>query len=391
MFPDTKLTAMCEYLVELGDTRPPRQLKDPRDFHILDPACGSGHFLLYSFDLLEQMYREAWKRSMAATSRPGPSLRESYVTQKDLDRALPTLIVEHNLHGIDIDPRAAQIAALALWMRAQRAWREATVDAADRPAINRTGIVTAEPMPGDAEMLSEFVAGLYPPLLRSLFRDIVASMSFAGEMGTLLRPEEVLAKRISRAREEFVDERARPQVLPGLEIPSEQGKLDLSGIDDDTFFLEAEQRIVDELYDYATRGTGGQGTRRKLFAGDSAQGVALLELLRQRYDIVLMNPPFGAASLAAKAEFEKAYPRTKNDVYAAFVERGIQLLHSNGLLGAITSRTGFFLSTFQRWRREVLLEEAPPVVVADLGSGVLDSAMVEVAAYCLEKTPEVAS
>ena len=391
MFPDTKLSSTCAYLVGLDENRDHRELKDPRDFRIIDPACGSGHFLLYSFDLLKEMYREAWANSLVATSRPGPSLRESYVTQRDLDRALPTLIIEHNLHGVDIDPRAAQIAALALWLRAQRAWRDAAVVAADRPSLNRTGIVTAEPMPGDAEMLSEFVGRLHPPLLRNLFRDIVASMSFAGEMGTLLRPEAVLAKKISRAREEFVDERARPQMLPGLEIPSEQGKLDLSGIDDDTFFLEAEQRIVDELYAYATRGTGGQGARRKLFAGDSAQGVALLELLRQRYDIVLMNPPFGAASLAAKAEFEKTYPRTKNDVYAAFVERGIQLLHSNGLLGAITSRTGFFLSTFQRWRREVLLKGAPPVVVADLGSGVLDGAMVEVAAYCLEKAPEVAS
>jgi hypothetical protein len=96
-----------------------------------------------------------------------------------------------------------------------------------------------------------------------------------------------------------------------------------------------------------------------------------------------MNPPFGIGSIAAKKEFEKSYPRTKNDIYAAFVERGIELLQPCGLLGAITSRTGFFLSSFQKWREEVLLEEAPPIVFADLGYGVLDGAMVEVAAYCL--------
>ena len=55
------------------------------------------------------------------------------------------------------------------------------------------------------------------------------------------------------------------------------------------------------------------------------------------------------------------------------------------MLGAITSRTGFFLSTFQEWREDVLLEEAPPILLADLGSGVLDGAAVEVASYCLEK------
>ena len=53
-------------------------------------------------------------------------------------------------------------------------------------------------------------------------------------------------------------------------------------------------------------------------------------------------------------------------------------------LGAITSRTGFFLSSFQKWREEILLKEAPPVVVADLGYGVMDDAMVEAVAYCLE-------
>jgi hypothetical protein len=55
------------------------------------------------------------------------------------------------------------------------------------------------------------------------------------------------------------------------------------------------------------------------------------------------------------------------------------------MLGAITSRTGFFLSSFQKWREEIILGEAPPVVLADLGYGVMDAAMVEAAAYCLVK------
>ena len=68
----------------------------------------------------------------------------------DLRRAAPRLIVEHNLHGVDIDPRCAQIAALALWLRAQRAWKDLGIPASDRPRIQRTHIVVAEPMPGDA-------------------------------------------------------------------------------------------------------------------------------------------------------------------------------------------------------------------------------------------------
>ena len=98
-----------------------------------------------------------------------------------------------------------------------------------------------------------------------------------------------------------------------------------------------------------------------------------------------MNPPFGDASKPAKGLIEKQYPRTKNDLYAAFVDQGLHRLNQGGLLGAITSRTGFFLSSFQKWREEILLQEAVPTVFADLGYGVLDTTMVETAAYCLVK------
>ena len=81
----------------------------------------------------------------------------------------------------------------------------------------------------------------------------------------------------------------------------------------------------------------------------------------------------------------KLYPRTKHDLYASFVERGLSKLECDGFLGAITSRTGFFLSTFQKWREELILGSAAPSVFADLGYGVLDTAMVETASFCLRK------
>jgi hypothetical protein len=246
-------------------------------------------------------------------------------------------------------------------------------------------------MPGDSALVEEFAVRLDPPLLRDLFRKMVSEMRLAGELGTLIRVEEGIAEELRRAREQFVKQRQAAAFLPGLEPVRQQGELDLSGIDDDRFFHEAEASIVEALRHFAEVAAGGAGTRRRLFAGDAAQGIALIDLLRTRFDVVMMNPPFGAASLAAKQEFERAYPRTKNDIYAAFVERGLQLLYPHGLLGAITSRTGFFLSSFQRWREEILLKEARPVVFADLGYGVMDAAMVEAAAYCLEKGREVAA
>jgi len=67
------------------------------------------------------------------------------------------------------------------------------------------------------------------------------------------------------------------------------------------------------------------------------------------------------------------------------VERGLELLGAGGRLGAITSRTCFFLSSFHKWREQIVLGIAKPEVMADLGYGVMDDAMVEAAAYVLEK------
>lgn len=387
---ETALAHRCVYLVRDEEAPAPRAKKDPRDLKVLDPACGSGHFLLYAFELLLTIYEEAWhdERGGITSQVSGQSLRRDYPDLAALHCAVPALIVQHNLYGVDIDPRCAQIAALALWLRAQRAFKEFGLPAKERTPITRTHIVVAEPMPGEMAIVDAFAAGLEPPLLRDLFKKMVGEMRLAGDLGTLLRVEDAIATELTRAREQFIKQR-ETTFLPEMEPLRRQGELDLSGIDDAQFFHEAESRIVDALRRFAESAAGRAAVRRRLFAGDTAQGIALIDLLRTHFDVVLMNPPFGAGSLLAKNEFEKSYPRTKNDVYAAFVERGVQLLHPHGFLGAITSRTGFFLSTFQKWREEILLKEAPPVVFADLGYGVLDSAMVEVAAYCLEKGREV--
>lgn len=392
---DTQL-AKLDYLVKPEEGFEARAPKDPRDLRVLDPACGSGHFLLYAFDLLAGdpnrsfagIYEEAWRADAAPKSEvTGRTLREDYDTEQALRRAVPELILRHNLHGVDIDPRAAQIAGLALWMRAQRAYRDHKVVAKERPLIERTNIVTAEPMPGDRSMVAEFASTLQPQVLGELFQRMVEEMRLAGELGSLLRIERALQSAIAKAREQFLRaKREQQRFLPGLERPqAQQLEFDLSGVSDESFFDSVEERIVQALQQYAAVAPASMSVRRQLFAGDAAQGIAFIDLSRKRFDVVLMNPPFGAASLAAKKEFESTYPRTKNDVYAAFVERGIELLHPNSYLGAITSRTGFFLSSFQKWREEILLKEAPPIVFADLGQGVLDNAMVEVAAYCLRK------
>jgi hypothetical protein len=74
---------------------PHRPMKDPREIRMLDPACGSMHFGLYAFDLFEVIYEEAWDFGLEA-------LRRDYPEKDSFLREVPRLIIEHNIHGIDI-------------------------------------------------------------------------------------------------------------------------------------------------------------------------------------------------------------------------------------------------------------------------------------------------
>jgi hypothetical protein len=377
-----------------------RPLKDPRSIRMLDPACGSMHFGLYSFDLFEVIYDEAWEIAYCSddalksseTFVPFVAFLAQYPDKAAFLREVPRLIVECNIHGIDIDPRCAQIAGLSLWLRAQRSWQQQRLQPAERPQVLRSNIVCAEPMPGEETFLNEFIdvqlSGTpEKTLLGHLVRRVFDAMKFAGEAGSLLKIEEEIAGVVGEAKRKWL---AGPKLEQGRLFADEivppaqkELRLDVTGITDDTFWKKAEERIYAALQGYAELADDG-GYQRRLFAEDAARGFAFIELCRRRYDVVLMNPPFGAASNPSRSYIECAYPQTKNDVYAAFVERWSSRLQQRGMLGAITSRTGFFLSSFQKWREEILLTRLRPIVIADLGQGVLDTAMVETAAYCLE-------
>jgi 23S rRNA G2445 N2-methylase RlmL len=382
---ETRLANFCEYLVRsIDESAATRPRKDPRDLRILDPACGSGHFLLYSFDLLLIIYEEAWFAEGATprSDATGRTLRDEYPTLSDLRRAAPRLIVERNLYGVDVDPRCAQIAAWALWLRAQRAWNELGIAASERPRIHQTHIVVAEPMPGDRVLVEEFATRLDPPLLRDLFKKMVAESHLAGELGTLLRLEDGIAVELHRAREQFVKHGQTTDFLPDMEPVPKQGALDLSGIDNDGFFHEAETRIIEALRGFAETAIGGASVRRKLFVGDAAQGIALIDLVRTRFDVVLMNPPFGDPPEGAKSYIFSRYGAAKTELYAAFIDRSLELAPT-GFIGCLASRTGFFLTSLERWRRASLLGTTRGVTLfLDLGDGVLDAA-VECAAIII--------
>ena len=377
-----------------------RKLKDPREIKIVDPACGSGHFLLYCFELLTTIYEEAYEEGQLGIE----ALRSDYRSIEELKRDIPGLIVEHNLHGIDIDLRATQIARLSLYLRAQRAFSNYGILPAQRRQITHSNIACAEPMPGELEILEEFVSTLPDELLRQLVKVFFIKMKQAGETGSLLRflslkdeLDEVMSDlggQIRRRTEPAISKKGYAMLFTQEELDTLDNRTNkaetlfdfsrFQGVPTLEQLEELRIQALAYLEAYANRVPHLDAYKHELFAEDTISCIAFVQLCYQQYDVVLMNPPFGEATPGSKDYIAKTYPRTKNDLYAAFIERGLELLCQRGMLGAITSRTGFFLSSFQKWREEILLKEARLTVLADLGMGVLDTSLVETAAYCLE-------
>ncbi len=340
----------------------PRKKKDPRDLKILDPACGSGHFLLYAFDLLVTVYEEAWQDNDCPWSEAtGKTLHSDYSTIDELRLALPGLILGHNLYGIEIDPRAAQIAALALWMRSQRAYNDFNTSRSDRRPINKTNVVVAEPMPGEKDLLNEFVASL-DERLGTLVKLVFNKMELAGEVGSLLKIEEEIQ---SAVREVYT------------------GVGDLFQPTDEQHWHTAEEQLLEALGEYAEKTGNGRGYRRRLFADDAERGLGFINLCRHKFDVVIMNPPFGDAPEAVKHYIESRYPHSRQDLFAPFVERSLTDLVPSGAVGVISTEAGFFRRTSEPWRREVLLKHSTVAALAHLGGHVLDGATVRTACYAM--------
>lgn len=370
----TDLRDRCQYLLVKPDEQPQAaiKLRDPRTLKLLDPACGSMHFGLYAFDLFAEIYREAWgweqqhgPGSLDVSTHPQAALKplsQTYEDEAAFARDVPRLIIEYNIYGVDIDPRAAQIATLALWLRAQRAWHDTNVKAKDRPCIGQGHVVAAIAPPAERELRQQFAANL-DQRDAELFEKTLQLLKGLPEMGVLLQVERELPNLIS-------------QVYVGKGT-------DLFAAQEQESWQQAEARLRAELTEFAQAAKSTYQGR--LFAQDALQGLRLIDLCREMFDVVVMNPPFGALASNTKDQLTKAYPRSKNDLLAIMVERGLELLRSGGRLGAITSRTCFFISSYQKWREEVVLGLARPEVMADLGYGVMDDAMVEAAAYVLEK------
>jgi predicted RNA methylase len=364
--PNSPLREKLDYLVPIqNEFRPPTRSLSVQEIKVLDPACGSGHFLLGAFDLLLEMWRE---------ERPDlPEWR------------IPALILEHNLYGVDIDLRACQIAAIALWLKARTTFeRLKGNDPNAKFEPKRINIVCADIRFVDSNRKTQFLQQFaHDPVLLSIVKQTLQACENAFEIGSLLRIsqpfEQLFRQRIKRANEL----KRKQEQLRLFVLRDEQISLGDVPIPVPKELTVAE--IVDRIKEFVRRASEAQDMGSLLFGMDAEYAVQLVDILTEKYDVVLMNPPYGAMPPRCKQYARQHYPRTHNDYYAAFIEQAVNLCKEGGYVGALTGRTFLFLKSFQKLREEILRSDALPEIVWDLGFNVLDEATARYAAFTLRK------
>lgn len=335
-YPDSPLKDKMPYYVAPGEQPPEVQAQlaaitpesiDPLTIKVLDPACGSGHILVEAYKVLKAIYEERGFRS----------------------RDIPQLILEHNLFGLDIDDRAGQLAGFALMMLARED---------DRRIFSR-------------ELKLNVLA-----LQESRHLDL----------GTLWRALNLTSDW----------QRGQSQGL----FDSDQGNLAAAQADNRYQLLQAtlarftQAKTFGSLIEVPAEdaeplGELLQQLRQLAVEGDSMQKPAAHTLLAyvqqawilaQRYDEVIANPPYmGSKGMNAdlKDFAKKAYPNSKSDLFAIFMEHAFALLKPQGFNAQINMQSWMFLSSYEQLR-EWLLKHTTIITMAHLGARAFDSISGEV-------------
>ncbi|MEO7032445.1 MAG: DNA methyltransferase [Polyangiaceae bacterium] len=277
------------------------------ELKLLDPACGSGHFLAGAFDLLVPLYREEARDN-------GVELPDAQIADN---------ILRHNLHGIDIDSRAVQVAAAVLYLKARRLAPRGHI-----PPLNL--VSTAFDLDGladDDPALAALARAL--PNGHADVAEAVRALRHVGVRGSLMR---------------FQTEQAAPLLFEDL---------------NPNFSIE---RLLTQHTSADDLGVRFDGTQ--LAAGLRLQRI----LVDGRYDVVVLNPPYLATSKIdlPSAVLAEAFGDAP-DLFAAFVQRAFELCKPTGLMAFVALSNWMFLSSFQDTRERMLAGHI--LLLADVGKG----------------------
>lgn len=373
----------CHYMICRPDEAlKERKLKEPTEILSLDPTCGSMHFGLYLYEVYEYIYMDAWDNYPELLIK----YREIH-TRDSFHREVPKLILENNIFGCEIDPRALQLAALSLWLRAQRSYGEMGIPAGERPLIRKSNLVLAEAMPGNKRLLKGLMDELDKPM-QNLIKKIWDKMQFVGEAGLLFKMEKEISEEIEYLRKNwtkvnqyrYADLFTTDEEKAKIEMENEARRVLKENKDE--FFREIKERLKMALQQLSAKLSEEEGYENALFSEDATRGFAFIELCQKRFDCIVMNPPFGEGSEHTSPYLNDNYPAWSKNLVCAFFDRMQEMLDDEGKLGAIFDRTVMIKSSYEAFRRRNLCGFI--TACADTGWGVLD-ASVETSTLVLNK------
>ena len=266
----------------------------PEDIKCIDPCMGSGHILAYLFDVLMQIYRSA-----------------GYT-----DRDAAAGIVEHNLYGLDIDDRAAQMAYFVVMMKGCHY---------DSRFLRRHLKPHVYAIQESGELTTDALGRLGKH--ESTARALLDGFKNAKEYGSILQPKVTLTE---------LD--ALQEQLREVDGASDMGSFT------DQFVAGQLLRVLCPLVEQA-------------------------RMLVQKYDVVVTNPPYmGGSGMNARLSdyVKKVYPDSKSDLFAVFIERCAQMDKRGGYQAMITQHAWMFLSSFEKLREKMMLTET--INMAHLGA-----------------------
>ena len=360
-----------------------------RDLKILDPAVGSGHFLVVAFDLLVALYKEEARHRAAPSPRPrdgGEGARRAdegaATDDKWSDVAIVERILEHNLHGIDLDSRAVQIAAAALWLKSQQTCPAAHPRQLNLVASN-LGIAS---LPDNDPALVELRAAVEKEtgIPAKLTNQIVEALRGADHLGSLLKVDAAIETAISQYEEQIGWKKKVRQIDMFPDGTTESRPRPISRD-------WAQSSLLAALELFLSQHTSAQELGLRLRGEQLAAGVRFVRLVREgTYDVVVANPPYQGTSKMADAKYVAThYKLAKADLFAAFLLRGLQLVRDHGVSSMLTMRNWMFIKQYSDLRQH-LLQTYDLRALGDFDRGAFEDIpdeVVSVAVACFSRSP----
>ena len=276
-----------KYTIANAPTERVRDIKPLHEIKLIDPAMGSGNFLLYAFDVFYDLYQDQI---------------DNYGADYE-ERDIPKLILEHNLYGVDLDNRAAQIAQLGLYIKARRKKRGIK--------INHFNLVSSDFILPEYEKVKHIFNpnGELKTELENIVISLWDDLHQAHKFGALIRIEEIVESRLAALEKENAFNLFTAETMGS--------------------YLEFRQSFINDLYqavsNYASTGA------HNFMQVQATNAVTYLDVLTNKYDVAVANPPYTDSAdfgPELKEFVEKHYKKPykfHTNLYATFIKRCCEL------------------------------------------------------------------